>query len=135
MAKRGLVSCNFNRYGSSFRAVALDATLGTEGEPGLTQIAEKIGRLVEYPREEKRLALLAGCQALSLRHCYRAVRARNGVTVRIDHGMPQELLDTIDHLIAYGMLHVFRFVMDFVPMHVERMYQKKFDQPVPSQHA
>ena len=49
--------------------------------------------------------------------------------------MPEKRIDAVDEQIAHRMLHVLGLIVHFVPAHVERPQQEKFDEPVTADHA
>ena len=46
-------------------------------------------------------------------------------------GMTKEHIDPVHQQIAHGVLHVLGFLVNLIPVEIERLDEKQFDQPMP----
>ena len=76
---------------------------------------QEIGRLIDNSHQSKSVSRAAGSERMIGWAGKRTVGPRNRVAVRVDLGMPEIGVDSIDEQIAYSMFHVLGLAVHLIP--------------------
>ncbi len=107
---------------------------GIQADPRARQLLEEGGVIPDASY----YAALPNTQRLDraqLRHSDPPFGIRDGIPVRVPHGMPQGRVECRQQPVGDGVLKHLRLGVDLVPLESQRRYQVGLQQPVPTHHC